>query len=85
MSQVMSTGQLVGVVLDHILLLRIIGDLTVQEAKVVMVQGMADGHPLLIILGTCQMVTRHQQVTGVQLSLLKCQLPYRYNKRECGL
>ena len=66
MFRVTSTGQLDGVALDRILLLRITEDLTVQEAKLVMVQVMAGGHPLLTIhLGTCQMATRHQQVTGI--------------------
>ena len=66
MFQVMSTGQLGDVALDHIPLLRITEDLTVQGARVVMVQGMADEHPLLTIhLEACQMATRHQQVAGV--------------------
>ena len=66
MFQVMSTGHLGGVALDLILLLRTTEDLTVLEARVVMVQAMAGGHPLLTIhLGTCQMATRHQQVTGL--------------------
>jgi len=54
------------VALDRILLLRTTEDLTVREAKVVLAQVMAGGHPLLTIhLGACQMATRHQQVTGV--------------------
>ena len=66
MFQVTSIGQLGDVAPDHILLLRINGDLTVQEAKVVMVQVTAGGRPLLTVhLGTCQMATRHQQVTGI--------------------
>ena len=66
MFQVMSTGQLGGAALDRILLLRITEDLTVREAKVVMVQVMAGGHPLVIIhLEKCQMATRHQQVTAI--------------------
>lgn len=60
-----STGQLGDVALDHIPLLRTTEDLTVRGARVVMVQVMDDGHPLLTIhLEACQMATRHQQVTG---------------------